>query len=852
MSVRYPTLWKYTAREMQRRPGRAFLTLLGIVLGVAAVVSISVTTASTEHAYREMFESVAGRAGLEVVAQGLGAFDGTIAKRLESIEGVKAAIPMVRTPAVLLGTSGGTGVLVVGLDPNAKEATSDYTIQEGRGLGAADEVLLPAPFAKAQKIDLGGNARILTPVFRLSGPVIAALPVVGFLEAQGAASFNGGAVVCMPLATAQRLFAMEHRVNCVQITLAEGADPRQVEARLRDRLPTGLTVQMPAARGELAEATLLSTELGLSSLSFVSLVVGGFVILNSFLMNLGERRRNLAVLRALGATRSQVRRLLLREAAFLGFAGTVFGLGLGLVFSVALHRVMEGLMGVTLPPQHWTLSPFLYALLLGPGMALAATWVPAQRAARRAPLEDLLQKHLLGREVFRRWPVYLGFGLLAAMLAIALGLLRGWFSPAVAALLLAPGIGMGLVGCVLAIPLVLAPLMRFAAFVLQPLLGTEGRLAFRYLERHPTRTALTVGILFIGIAVSISFGQSLRNNIRDIRRWYEQNLNVDYIIRGVMPDTTALITPAPLPERLADEIAGIEGVEHVGKVSFIPIRAQGRQVGALPITVDPQRPLPFALATGDAGQARQGLQDGEVVLGTALAQRLGLKAGDSLELETRQGVKSVRIAGTTSEYTTGGMMLYLEWNTGKRLFEVAAVHAFTVVAQSGSGPEVGERLKAYCGEHGLQFQSVADLRGLVEQAMGGIVALFWGLVVLVFIVASLGVVNTLTMNVLEQTRELGVLRAIAMKRGQIGKMIVAQALALGVISLLPGIIVGIGLAYLMNLGTHPLIGQMVAFHLDIAFVCGCFVVALTIAVLAALVPAHRAVRLPVIQALQYE
>src|SRR5581483_5024555 len=282
---------------------------------------------------------------------------------------------------------------------------------------------------------------------------------------------------------------------------------------------------------------------------------------------------------------------------------------------------------------------------------------------------------------------------------------------------------------------------------------------------------LTVGILFIGIAVSISFGQSLRNNIRDVRRWYEQNLNVDYLVRGVMPDTTALITPAPLPEELAEQIAAIEGVEYVAKVSFIPVRAQGRQIGALPITVDPQRPLPFRLATGDAATARQGLLRGEVVIGTPLAQRLGLKVGESLELETRQGRQSVRIAGTTPEYTSGGMMLYMEWETGKRFFDVRAVHAFTVIAKSEERVALGERLQAFCKEHGLQFQPVSELRRLVERAMEGVVGLFWGLVVLVFIVSSLGVVNTLTMNVLEQTRELGVLRAIAMTRGQVAKMI---------------------------------------------------------------------------------
>src|SRR5262249_62021962 len=136
-------------------------------------------------------------------------------------------------------------------------------------------------------------------------------------------------VVALPLPKAQQLFNLPKRINSLQIVLKDGADPREMQADVRQRLPAGLAVQAPAARGEMAQDHLQSTELGLSSLSVVSLVAGGFVILNAFLMNLGERRRQLAVLRALGATRGQVTRLLLREALLLGAAGTLLGLAAG-------------------------------------------------------------------------------------------------------------------------------------------------------------------------------------------------------------------------------------------------------------------------------------------------------------------------------------------------------------------------------------------------------------------------------------------------------------------------------------------------------------------------------------------
>jgi putative ABC transport system permease protein len=194
----------------------------------------------------------------------------------------------------------------------------------------------------------------------------------------------------------------------------------------------------------------------------------------------------------------------------------------------------------------------------------------------------------------------------------------------------------------------------------------------------------------------------------------------------------------------------------------------------------------------------------------------------------------------------------LEWYAAKKLFDMQGVHALMVSARPGEVAHLAGVLKDFCDERSLLLQSNVEVRETLDRQMSGMLGLIWILLSLVFVVASLGIVNTLTMNVLEQTRELGVLRAIGMRRLQVGKLIVAQAVALAMISLAPGVLAGIGLAYLINLSTLPLTGQPVPFHLDIGQVAGCFGTALAITILAALLPARRAVRLQVIQALQYE
>jgi putative ABC transport system permease protein len=860
VSFRQPlTLWKYSAREIQRRPGRTLLTLLGIVIGVAASVAISVTVQTTRSAHQEMFEAVTGRASLEVVADGLGGFDPSSVRAVQQLPGVKAAIPVVQTPGVLVGPQGAAPVLVLGVDPAQDAAARTYSLDQGRLLRAGDsrQVLLETGYAQANGLSLGKIAQLMTllkPDGAFGAPGLADLTVVGLLEPVGAATFNGGAVVFLPLTTAQELFDLGGHITSLQLVLDPQADPAAVQERIRRHLPPGLTVQEPSARAAQARNGLMSIEHGLPALSASSLVAGAFVILNAFLMNLGERRRQLAILRALGATRAQVHRLLLREALLLGIAGTLVGIALGLALSVVTRQILGRLMAVTLPDMPWTLEPFLVGLALGPGMALAATYLPARRAGRRELLPDLLHQRGVRTEPIRRWPGYIGLAFLVGALLLVLAPVCNWLPAEVALTLVPPTMAMFLVGCVLVVPLILSPLSRMVGKVLRPLLGSEGGLALRQLDRHQGRTALTAGVLLIAVVFAIGFCQTLINNFRDIHGWLDRVAEGDFFVRGAWPDAAAAVTTAPLPESAASDIAALapDLVERVDKFSYIPSRANGRDVMVLAYTYRSESPLPLQLADGDEADVRAGLLRGEVVLGTALGQRLGLGVGDTITVETRRGPRRLRIAGTATEYTAGGIALYLEWETARKLFAQQGAHAFLVTARPGRAAELAGPLRRFCQRRHYMFQSKAELREVFDRQMAGFLTLLWTLVALVFVVASLGIVNTLTMNVLEQTRELGCLRAIGMKRGQVRKMVICQALLLGVISLVPGVAGGIGLAYLMNLATYPLMGVHIGFRLDGCLVGGVFVLALVISVLAAYFPARRAGRLRVIEALQYE
>jgi putative ABC transport system permease protein len=241
-----------------------------------------------------------------------------------------------------------------------------------------------------------------------------------------------------------------------------------------------------------------------------------------------------------------------------------------------------------------------------------------------------------------------------------------------------------------------------------------------------------------------------------------------------------------------------------------------------------------------------------VVIGTVLAQRTGLKQGDQITLETLQGPKKVRIAGLTNEYLVGGLAIYMERNVAKRLLGVEGVDAYIIHADPKALRDVQTRLEALTKKYGVLLHSFVDLRSLIDGMVTGIDGCLWGILVLGFLVASFGVVNTLTMNVLEQTRELGLLRIVAMTRWQVRKTILGQAAIIAAIGVVPGVLSGVGVAYLISLGTTAATGHTVAFTFRPLLMVTCLVGALAVVLLSALVPTERAARIELAKALQYE
>jgi putative ABC transport system permease protein len=850
-------LWKFTFREIKSRPGRATLTLLSIVIGVAAVVAVTVGTATTNQAFQEMYANVAGRAALEVVAAGNSGFSEKVVETIEKTPGVKIAVPTFQRGTVLRFGKKRIPMSAMGIDPECDKAVRDYDLVDGRFFEDKRDAVLEASFAKGLGVKVGDQVKLTNSHGK---PV--SFTISGLLSSRGVAGFKQGGVVFVSLSTAQRVFGKAGEVNIISVVLADDANEKTVNSSLAAVLPKALTVRTPSERSQLSKEMIEKVRMGLD-IAYVTIMVLAFVtILNTFLMNVGERRRQLAVLRAIGTTRSQLIKMLLVEGLVMGFVGTLLGTAAGLGGACLLTQSLGKVYSAPMPALRITVAPFIAAGCLGPIVSLLAMFIPAWIAGRISPLEGM------------RFVASNRRGRIPALYAVAACLTFLTTGSLMAACILGylPAKLMTIVGVLftasflLLIPMILRPLAWLVALVLNPILRTEGRIANRQILRRVVRTSLTVGILYVAVSTAVSLGTTILDTVNDVHSWSDTTFRSDFLVRATSQQATA-DGSAKMPESFVNDLRAVPGVANVDSLRtlFTNIESPNLDNGKQQVRVivrdyTDKGKLPLDIKSGDKATLREDLSQGQVVLGTNLAHRLDVKAGDNIKLDTVEGPKQLRVAATASAYWDGGMVVYMEGQTARRLLNADGVDAFIIDAQPGMREQVYEQLKqlkAKCDENDeaandFLLQTFAELQRTIDEMTTGVIAGLWGLLVLALIVGAFAVANTLTMNVLEQTRELALLRVVAMTRWQVRKSILAQALTIGAIGLLTGTVGGMIGAFVMNLCSAKLMGQPPVFAMHPTLILACIATGFVVIIGAALIPAERASRLKLLIALQYE
>ena len=845
-----------TWKSLLGRKVRLVMSTFAIVLGVAFVCGSLMFSDTLERSFTSLFSATVGDVVVRPeIGTSFGAAEGSSRTVPASLVEELAALPEaaradgnVSAPGVfvigddgkVVGGQGAPGLLQGFNDAPAAGGAEGLHVVEGRAPAGFTEVALDEKTAERAGYEIGDAVRLVSPV--ADGELTPTL--VGLVALGGDASLNGATLTVVDMATAQQVFLQgEDAYTDVWVRAADGVSQEELRDAVAPLLPDGVE----AVTGD--DAADESASLLLEAISFlttfllifagIALVVGGFLIVNTFSMLVAQRSRELALLRALGASRRQVVRSVQLEAFVVGLVGSVLGLGLGVLLALAIRAVFAR-VGLDLGSQPLVLEPrtVVAAFAVGIVVTMVAAWGPARRTTRIAPVEALRDDVALPETTIRRRMVVGAALVVGGAGALAAGLVAdvpraGWW------------VGLGvlavLLGVAAASPVIGRPVLVAAHAAYRRLFGTVGNLAGLNALRNPRRTAATASALMIGLTLATTMAILGDSAKASVDRTIEQTFPGDFVVSNQVGEGFST--------GIGDAMGEVEGVASVVRVRYglAETGDRPRRLGG----VDPStfRDLGVGTVAGDVAD----LVDGTAVVDEDYADDAGIGVGDDLVVTTVDGEQRLPVVAVVDP---GSVLPSITTTTATLLDAGYRDLDNTLVVEDVADPPGGldglqDRLEQAAGDNPLvtvkdQAEYAAEQRAPIDR----LVLVVFALLGLALVIAVLGIVNTLALSVVERTREVGLLRAVGLGRGQLRWMITLESVVIAALGTVLGLVLGttFGLALMRTLREEGLevisvpVGQLAGFA----------AAALVVGVLAAALPARRAARLDVLAAVSTE
>lgn len=837
---------------------RAALTALAIMLGVAMVSGTYVLTDTISSAFRTAIaEAQAGTSavisGKEIVdfsRSGHPTLPAALLERVLALPEVEAATGTVSDSAKLVDREGRLIQSSLGwtfafsYDPRG-ERFNPTALVAGRWPAGPREIVIDKGTAGRKGFAVGHEIGVL-----LRGPV-REFRIVG-LARFGSISIGGVSFAIFDTATAQALFGKRGRFDEISLAARPGVSPQELVRKIAPILPASARVRTAQAevdedRKEIEEGLGFVRKF-LLAFGGIALFVGAFVIFNTLSITVAQRAREFATLRMIGASRRQVLASVGLEALVIGTLGSVAGLVLGLGLAKGLNALFVS-FGIDLPRSGTVFATrtVVVSLLVGVVVTLLAGLAPAIRATRVPPVAAVREGATLPRS--RLSGLAPGIGLATTALGIA-ALLYGMFASGVEATqrLLAFGLGSLtlFVGVALVSPRLVVPFASLLGLPARRLGGAAGRLARENSMRNPSRTAVTAAALMIGLALVTLVGVLGAGVRESVGRTIERQLRADYVV-------TSQSGFEPFAVAAGEAVARAPGVELAADVRGEDALVDGSEKEATGIDPGPlDQVYDFAWKEGSNAVLDE-LGPNEAIVTEDLADTHGLGIGSRITIHSPSGGRAEFVVqGVYRPPLIGSLLgdVSIPLGTFDRLFP-RAQNLYTFVNVGGEEyPTAAETLKRALADFPdatvqTRDEFVTRTQDQLTQALG----LLYVLLTLSVIVSLFGMVNTLVLSVFERTRELGMLRAVGMTRRQVRRMVRHESVITALIGAALGIPLGILLATLVS---RALADEGMVFALPAGMLATFAAVAVIAGVLAAILPARRASRLNVLEALQYE
>jgi putative ABC transport system permease protein len=847
----------FALKGMLTRKLRTTLTAIAIVLGVAMVTGTYILTDSIGRAFDGIFTTiyrgtdatVSGKSAFDLGEESGAqepAFDQSLLPRVRALPDVQDAIGGVGGEAHLIGKNGksivfgGAPNLGFSVDPSRPQFNSLELVQ-----GAwpkTDEVVVDKSTASKKDLEVGQTIGV-----EAEGPVHN-FRISGIVKFGGASSIGGATLAGFDLPTAQRLFDKVGKLDQIRAAAKPGVSPARLVSEIREILPPGTVVRTGDAQArEDAEDTqsfIDFLQTFLLSFAGIALFVGSFVIANSLSITIAQRTRELATLRTIGASRRQVLRSIIVESLVMGVVASVIGLFLGLALATGLFKLFEA-VGFTLPNNGLVLLPrtVIVSLLVGIVVTLVASLRPALRATRVPPIAAVREGSKLPETRFARFRT-LGSSLLTLIGFAALA--YGLFGKGLGTGQILAFMGIGALFIFFGVALLSARLVRPLAELLgwpASKLGAAGTLARENSQRNPQRTASTAAALMIGLALVTLVAVLAAGLTSAFRGSVNALWNADYAV-------SAQNNYSPIPIAASDAAAKAPGVTADAQVRAGEALAFGNRINTTAVNPGARDIFNIDWKQGSQQVLAQLGRDGAMV-DDDYAKDHALSVGSPLKVTTPRGKALDLVVRGIFEPPKGGSPFGRitistarwdqEYDQPRNLFSFVRM-------QGGETPANEQTLdSALAGFPNAKVQTKEQFVDNQISGLNSILNVLYVLLALSVVVSLFGIINTLVLTVFERTREVGMLRAIGMTRGQVSRMIQYESVTTSLIGGVIGIVLGIVLGGLLAARVDE-----IDFSLPIGSLLIFAAVAIVIGLIAAIFPARRAARLNPLQALQYE